>query len=380
MLPLGLASFLGFGVLLVLVGANQAELARDLGLDLARSGLLNAALALGIGIGVVGAGPLFDRRPRRPLYLAATLLVAASLLGVDRSMGFERALLHVALVGVGAGAYDTLLNAAVVERFRERSARPMSLIHAAATVGAMLGPLAIGWLDRGGGWAASFRAAGAAHLALAVCALAVRFPPPPARATDQRPGAEAGARLGRGLLPFALVAFAYVGVEASLTVFAVPYALELSPDGDARGRLAISGFWFGLLAGRLALLLRGGALEAPLLVAAGVTSGALLAAGGLASTPHVAPWLAAVGFALGIVYPLMIALAGQRFPGARGTAAGLAAGAGAVGGFAIPWLHGAIGDRAGVAAALTGLAFWCFAVAAAGRAAARTERRPRAAP
>jgi hypothetical protein len=58
--PLGFSAFLVFGVVLVLVGANQAALARDLALDLSRSGLLGSALVLGIGMGVVGAGPLVD--------------------------------------------------------------------------------------------------------------------------------------------------------------------------------------------------------------------------------------------------------------------------------------------------------------------------------
>jgi hypothetical protein len=58
LLALGFSAFLAFGVLLVLVGANQADLARDLDLDLAHSGLLVSSLALGIGIGVVGAGPI----------------------------------------------------------------------------------------------------------------------------------------------------------------------------------------------------------------------------------------------------------------------------------------------------------------------------------
>ena len=52
MLPLAFAAFLLFGVMLVLVGANQAELARDLGIDLAGSGLLVSLLSVGLGVGV----------------------------------------------------------------------------------------------------------------------------------------------------------------------------------------------------------------------------------------------------------------------------------------------------------------------------------------
>ena len=96
MLPLGFAAFLAFGVVLVLVGANQAALARDLSLDLSRSGLLGAALVLGIGAGVVGSGSLVDRYPRRPLWVFSTGLAGAALLGVSPGLGFERMLAQLA--------------------------------------------------------------------------------------------------------------------------------------------------------------------------------------------------------------------------------------------------------------------------------------------
>ena len=373
MLALGFSAFLAFGVLLVLVGANQADLARDLDLDLARSGLLVSSLALGIGIGVVGAGPIFDRYPRRPLFVASTLLVAIALLSVDASMGFGRARVHLLLAGVGAGAYDTLISALVIERYRERSAKPMSAVHAGATLGAVLGPLAAGWIAARHHWAASFHWTGAAHLALAVVALFTRLPAPSRLH-------RAGPRVfSPALIPFAWIAFAYVGVEAAMTAFAVPYATGAAQLAAARGRTAISAFWFGLLVGRVAVLGLRGSPGAGLLLAAGVAGSAAIAAGiGLAGNA-VEVVFGAVGLALGSVFPLMIALTGQRFPHARGTSAGLAAGAGALGGFCIPWLTGAIGDRVGVAVAVASLALWCLTVAAAAASLLRWSR-PRRSP
>ena len=61
MLPYCFAAFLVFGSVLVLIGANQADLSDALALSLAETGLLASALSLGLGVGVVASGPLFDR-------------------------------------------------------------------------------------------------------------------------------------------------------------------------------------------------------------------------------------------------------------------------------------------------------------------------------
>ena len=252
MLPLCFCAFLAFGAVLVLLGANQASLAAELGLDLARSGLLASALALGLGAGVVIAGPLFDRYPRRPMFVGSLLLAAAALIGVERDMTYPRWLVHAAAAGAGIGIYDTLINAIVVQRYRERAARPMLAVHSAATIGAMLSPPLVGWIAAAHHFTASFAAAGWAHVAIAVWAACVPLPAPEPRAT---PDGGAGRVLAlAALLPLAAVAFAYVGVEASVTMFAVPYASGALGLDAVRGQRAIGAFWLGLLVGRLAVL------------------------------------------------------------------------------------------------------------------------------
>jgi MFS family permease len=366
-LVFGFASFLAFGLVLVIVGANQAQLEREIGLSLAQTGLLSSALAAGLGVGVVGAGPLFDRYPRRPLFVGSMLLAAAALWSVEPGMGFDRWLVHLAVTGVGIGTYDTLLNAAVVQKFGARSARPMSVLHAAATLGAVAGPPLAGLLASRGHWIASFHGAGVAHLLLAAIVLFVPLPVPESR-RPQDAWHDGGG--WSPLLPFGAIAFAYVGIEAALTVFAVPYAGHLGLP-TARGQLGISAFWLGLLCGRLSVLTLRSALDARVLTLAGAAGTFALVAGTLTPFSQLETTLFLTGVALGCVYPLMIALAGQAFPRARGTAAGLAAGAGALGGFGIPWLTGAIGDASGVGVAIASLAGWSALIAAAALAARR---------
>ena len=347
------ASFLAFGVVLVLPGAHQADLARELGLDLARSGLLASALAAGLGVGVVAAGPLFARMPRRPLFVASLAIAAAALLSVREGMSFAGWLAHIAAAGLGIGLYDTLISAAVAERYGEHAARPMSLLHSAATAGAIAGPFIAAAFDARGSAVASFHSVGAAHAA-----------------------GPSGGRRGAGWIaarvaPFAAIAFAYVGVEASMTIFAVPYATGALDLSAARGASAISAFWLGLLCGRVGVLALPVALGPRTLAASGALAAGVLLACVASGHGVVELTFLATGVALGCVYPLIMALGGDRVRHARGTAAGLAAGAGALGGSAVPWLTGAIGDARGVAVGVASLEGWCGAIAASAALARR---------
>jgi fucose permease len=361
LLALGFSALLVFGVVLVLLGANQAEMARDLGLDLADSGLMVAVLSGGLGVGVVAAGPLIDSFARRPIFLTAMGICAIALFGFSAEIDFARVLIQVGVLGLGLGLYDTLISALVSERYPENSARPMAAVHSAACIGAMLGPLFVAWAVADIHWSASFRWLGAAHLVLGAAALFVPLAPP-ARAVAGVDGIPGDLRFPP-LLPLALVAFAYVGIEASITIFAVPYTESGLGLSEAQGQRAISGFWLGLFIGRLSLLFVRRTIDARLLVAAGLAGAVTL--GGSVALGIRAPGLTlgATGLTLGFVFPLMASLVGERFPRSRGTAIGMAMGAAAFGGFVIPWLHGAIGDRFGIDVALGSLSGWSILIA-----------------
>jgi len=73
-LAIGCAFFLSFGFLLVLIGSNQAELARALEIDLSQTGLLISCLSIGLGMGVVSGGHLAENRSRRATAVAAPSL------------------------------------------------------------------------------------------------------------------------------------------------------------------------------------------------------------------------------------------------------------------------------------------------------------------
>jgi fucose permease len=76
--------------------------------------------------------------------------------------------------------------------------------------------------------------------------------------------------------------------------------------------------------------------------------------------------MAATGFFLGGVFPVMIGLAGRALPRKAGLAVGLAGGLGSLGGFVVPWITGELAGSGGLASALAALSGWlCLLVAGA---------------
>jgi len=363
-LPLGFVSFLAFGYLLVVTGASQQGISADLGLDLSEFGLLGATLALGVGLGVFVAGPLVDRWPRRPLLAASALVCAAAFGTVSAEMGETRALIHVFALGAGGGVTDTLLNAVTVERYRERAARPLALLHGAVTLGAVLAPPAIGWLTaQAGHWTGAFHAGGLAYLGLAAWTSLVPLPPPtrPAHLPSE-PGRRGGIA-SWSLVGLCAVGFAYLGVENGVTLFAVPYASAGLGLPEQSGRDAISAFWLGLLLGRLVLAGWRRPVGEGGLALMGAGGAAALGLGIVTGWSELWAWLLAAGFALGGVFPLTVTLAGRHAPGSTGTTTGIVMGVGSLGGFALPWIAGGLGDRFGVAGAMGSLAGGCLLLA-----------------
>ena len=355
--------FLAFGWLLVLVGATQGTLARELGVGLEETGGLAAAVSLGLGVGVVLAGPAVDRWPRRPLFVAATATVALALQGAALAEGVFVLGLALALAGLGAGVFETVVNTVVPESFPGHAERRLALVHTGATVGAVTAPPLIVALSGSGGSAAAFRTASLLFGATALLGSLVRLLPPasgaPAAAPSRAPRLLA-------LLPLLVATAAYVGFETALTAFAPALGVARGVEPE-RAVAGISALWMGLLVGRLLFLLWRGRVGPAWLLAQGVI--ALLVFAALSRTAiGLETGLGLLGIVLGSTFPILMALTARAFPERAGTAVGLVAGAGALGGVLVPWCAGALGGRLGPAALAAVLGLCCAGLASAGYA------------
>ena len=66
---------------------------------------------------------------------------------VTRSIDQGRLAGIVSALGVGVGVFETLLNTAFAQRHGDEAARPLTLLHSAATVGAVLAPPVFAWVS-----------------------------------------------------------------------------------------------------------------------------------------------------------------------------------------------------------------------------------------
>lgn len=355
----------------------------DLDLEYADFGLLGSMLSLGLGVGIVAAGPISDRFPRRPLFITACLIVAAATITLGPDTSFEGLIAQLLAVGFGAGFYETVLNAIIVEKFPETAERRLLFIHSSAPLAACVVPILISLAREAGSlqWHESFQLAGLLHLplALAACFLRLDFSnsrrPADQPVTKSSDPSKTGDRIALAALCGAT--FSYVGVESALTIFVVDHAATDLGLPAARAAQTISAFWGGLLVGRL------GAGLSPRSPGAGTIALLAACAAGmlLAFELHVfgSPEFAmgAIGLALGGVFPVMMGLAGRTLPDSPATALGLAGGLGSLGGFMIPWLTGRLATEVGLPLAFACLAGWLMLLAAVAAVVARRFRRPR---
>lgn len=369
------AAFFAFGSLLVLFGANASGIIRELELDYDDFGFVASVLSLGIGCGILCAGPLIDRLPRRPLFFAAVGSVVLATIVLGPETGYDALLVSSFTIGFGAGFYETLLNAVIVEESGVLAPRRLLFIHSAATLGATLTPFAIGLLREPLDlhWYDSFRASGFLHAALflGIPLLPNRGRTLPASSIPSSIGSRShsGASPPRSLLllsAICLSTFVYVGVESTLTFFVADHAQNELGFAADRSTGIVGFFWAGLLAGRLSIGLSRRTPDAGMTALLALFASSVLGAyffAGWSDLPELVTAMA--GFFLGGVFPIMIGLAGMTLPGATGTAVGLAAGLGSLGGFFIPWLTGILATYQSLALALSTLSVWLLALVAA---------------
>jgi len=339
---LAYACLLMVGIQVGWIGPFLPEISRIVQVSIDRAGLIISATAAGYFAALIVAGGISHRWSAQAILIAAMLLFAAGLLGLAAAPLLPGLLLAGVLIGLGNGAIDVAANALIVDLNRERLAAALNYLHVLFGVGALLGPIIVGFaLARAIPYWWIF---GLGSLTCAMIAIALTLTP----ALEVRVPATRGdgftALLARPIIwVVGGVLFLYVGGETGIGAWLFLYLRTASALRPTIASSGVSLYWLGLIAGRLSggrLAHRIAPRELTMLTSA-VSAAALV---GLILAPrwHVlaASMMFLIGLGYGPIFPNMIAVGAARFPSQVGRMSSIVMAGGALGGVFVPWIMG----------------------------------------
>ena len=332
-------------------------------------GIVYLAYALAYMAGSFGGGSLTERLGRRLVLGGAVLVHGLGIACLGLAPAWAVFVLAAIPAGAGAGCLDGGANGLVLDVYREGRGRAMNLLHMSFGVGALAAPLVVGAaVGAGVPWQTVAVTTGAVVSLLAIAYVAVPMPSG-RRAAEVAGGARAsagpGGMSGRRLLsgPLLLLGLAigtYVACEVGISSWLVRF-LEPAPLSTAT--LALSLYWAGLALGRLvssAIADRFDHLR--------FTVTCALALAVLVVIAVLAPMLslsiaafAAAGFASGPIFPMIVAIGGERYPERSAAVGGSLTGMAVVGSTIYPPAMGFLSVTVGLTVAMLGNALLAVA-------------------
>lgn len=395
---LGCLTLLGIGWTGLLIPSLIRQIEATFGQTDAGVGLVYLVYAVAYAAGSFGGGALTERLGRRLVLGGALLVHGLGIAGLGLAPAWPMFVIAAVVAGAGAGCLDGGANGLVLDVYREGRGRAMNLLHLSYSIGALTAPLVMGTLvDRGVAWQSVAIATGATVGALLIGYLLVPMPSgrrrPVAGAADTvtaeaegagHAGGPAGARLLGGPLLLLGIAIAIaVAAEVGVSNWLVRF-LDEAPLTTAT--LALSLYWAGLATGRLissAISDRFNHLA--FTIASTLAMAVLVAVAVLApSLPLSIAAFAAAGVASGPVFPMIVAIGGERYPERSAAVGGSLTGMAIIGSVVYPPTMGFLSVTVGLTVAMLGTALLALAaaipLAAFGRVDGRADRAARAAP
>jgi fucose permease len=332
-------------------------------------GLVYLVYAVAYAAGSFAGGALTERLGRRAVLGGAVLLHGLGIASLGIVPTWELFVVIAVVAGAGAGCLDGGANGLVLDVYRDGRGRAMNLLHMSFSVGALAAPITMGTLvERGVAWQSVAIGTG---VLVAMLTLAYALVPMPsgrrtaadreadtvaattARTTDG-PGAADGRRLLAGpLLLLGLAIAAYVASEVGVSNWLVRF---LDPAPLTTATLALTLYWAGIAVGRLissAIADRFDHLRFTIVSALGMAVFVGIAV--VAPTlPLSIAAFAAAGVASGPVFPMIVAIGGERYPDRSAAVGGSLTGMAVAGSVIYPPLMGLLSVTVGLTVAMLG--------------------------
>jgi fucose permease len=309
--------FLGVGS--AIIGAAS----RNIGLSPYQIGLLLATQNIGFILSVITVGTLADSTDKARLMFAASLIIAVSFFFFYLKDAFILNLGIMLIIGVGIGGYEGAADAMLLDLHERRESLFISVNHFFVTLGELMIVIYLIFLQMN--WRESMVQSAAAVLVLAIIFSLSRVPPRKVVTENFR---KRLAFLGkqRPVLVLFFMASCAVGIELSLIGIITTLLMEFYGFDQVTSKLGLAAFLAGIAAGRLVLgvLARKSQLLKYILalfaLTAAVLSFLLFTSPG---TVMATILLIVSGTTISVIFPLIIALTGLKYPEMSGTVMGI---------------------------------------------------------
>jgi fucose permease len=292
----------------------------------------------------------------------SAVLHGAALVALGVAPSWAIFLLAAIPAGLGSGGLDGGVNGLFLDLFRTGRGRALNLLHLFFSLGALGAPLAVGRLaDLDAAWQAILLGTGLAVFPFAALFAVVAMPggrrgpsaDEPARTEAPERLDRSRGRMAAPLLFLGVAIACYVASEIGVSNWLVRY-LEPTPLSEATTALAL--FWGGLTLGRLASARLADRFDHLQFATISVVamSVALLAAILVPSVPLRIALFAVTGFASGPIFPMIVAIGGDRYPDRSAAVGGFLAAFGVAGSIVYPPVMGFLSVTVGLTVAMLG--------------------------
>ncbi len=369
-----------FGTLMGLPGAllTLPDVVDGFQLTLADRGTLIASLFAGLCVGSALSGPMAEVMGTRRAFIVSSVLVAVCVPLIGLASGLWSAAAALAAAGIPAAGINPTANALVSDAFPEERGHRLAIVSVAVGAGGLAMPAAAAAIAGQFPW--TVLVFGSAVLAAVVAVATFRLEAPASAAGAHVTLADTIELLRQpGFASIILLVLLSAGSDVTMAGWTSTYLMDRGFE-PRTAAWALSSYWFGLIAGRLALsryvdrdkagaMAVGAAACAACVLLLVLSSGALLA---------VTPFL--TGTAIALLVPTGLALGGERFPANTGMVFGVMLTAAQVGATVLPALVGVVAEAAGLRTAMAllvanSIVIVCVALAVARRTHAARPRR-----
>jgi fucose permease len=327
-------------------------------------GFFYLVTAVAYAAGSVLGGMATERVGRRAILSLAVALLGVGLIGQGVTGDWGVFVIAGVARSAGSGAVDGGGNGLVLDLFQGARGGRLNVLHLFFSLGALGAPFLLAARGVVGlSWQAVIVGSGVVALPLVVALVFTDLAD--GRAQPHRGhGGQRSSLLALPLVVLAVAIGCYVASEVGVSNWLVRF-LAAAPAATATSALGL--FWAGLTAGRFVASRVADRFDhVGLAIAASLAAGiALLGAVLVPSLGASIALFAVVGFASGPIFPLIVAIGGERFPDRAAAVSGVMVAASVVGAVVYPPLMGVMSVTVGLPVAMVGTAVVCIGCAVA---------------